>query len=188
MVANLFFEGQILPGDTVLEIAKRGVTGLERLGCREGDVVAVMLRNEPAYLISALMCRLGGFYACPINWHFKAEEAGYIVKDSGARALIIHADLLRQIESGVPSNVRVVVVQPPQAIVAAFSLDGNACHAPSGSVEWRTWLADSQPYSGPDRQPRGSLPYSSGTTGRPKGIKRQPLDPERAIRMSNVCR
>ena len=104
MVANLLFEGETLPGDAVRETAKRGVTGLDRLGCREGDVVVVMLRNEPAYLICALACRLGGFYACPINWHFK-EEAGYILRDSGARALIIHADLLRQIAGGVPPDI-----------------------------------------------------------------------------------
>ena len=85
-------------------------------------VVALMLRNDPAFLISMLMCRLGGFYACPINWHFKADEAAYVLQDSGARVLIIHADLLKEIASALPAGLELIVVEPSPEIRRAFGI------------------------------------------------------------------
>ena len=64
-----------------------------------------MLRNEPAFLEAMLIARQAGCYSCPINWHYKADEAGYILRDCGAKALIVHADLLRQIDGGVPARL-----------------------------------------------------------------------------------
>ena len=86
--------------------------GSTALGVGEGDVVAVMLRNEIAFLEAMLIARQAGCYSCPINWHYKADEAGYILRDVGAKALIVHADLLRQIEGGMPAGCHVIVVEP----------------------------------------------------------------------------
>ena len=81
-------------------------------------VVAVMLRNEIAFLEAMLIARQAGCYSCPINFHYKADEAGYILRDVGARALIVHADLLRQIDGGVPSGVQVIVVSRRDSLSA----------------------------------------------------------------------
>ena len=145
-----------------------------------------MLRNEPAFLEAMLIARLAGCYSCPINWHYKADEAGYILRDCGAKALIIHADLLRQIEDGVPAGCRVVVVEPSAETRAAFRLSAEQCALPPGATEWEAWLASSLRYDGPPRQVRYSLPYSSGTTGRPKGVMRQVSRPEQLARMLEV--
>src|SRR5262249_37294012 len=98
-------------------------------------------------------------YTCPINWHYKADEAGWILRDSGAKVLIAQPDLLRQIDGGVPPGVAVV-----------------AADAPS----WRTWLEAQPRHGGPERTARYSMPYTSGTTGRPKGIRRIPPPPGEA--------
>jgi len=188
MVASLLVDDELLEGDVVLEMANRGITALDSLGCVEGDVIAVMLRNDPAYLVAMLMCRLGGFYACPINWHFKAGEAGYVLSDCGARVLIVHADLLYQIEGAIPTGVTRIVVEPSAALRGSFALDPDSCRPPTKVLEWQSWLARHEPYAGSFRQPRTTLPYSSGTTGRPKGIKRQPLSAEHASRLAEVCR
>ena len=92
--------------------AAQAASGFEHLGIGEGDVVALMLRNAPAYLEAMLACRMLGAYYCPINWHFKADEAGFILRDSGAKALAVHADLLAQIEAGLPIGLPIVTVEP----------------------------------------------------------------------------
>jgi long-chain acyl-CoA synthetase len=188
MVATLIAGERILDGAAALARAARGVGGLDRLGVREGDVVAVMLRNDIAFLEAMLIARTAGCYFCPVNWHFKAEEAGHILRDSGAKVLIVHADLLAQIEGAVPAGVAVIAVEPSAHLRAAFRLDAERCRCPVDMLEWEGWLASASSYGGPPRQPRGSLYYSSGTTGRPKGIKRAPLTPEDVARMAETAR
>src|SRR2546423_5979829 len=113
MVAQVIWSAGERDGAAITERALRGVTALAALGVGEGDVVAVMLRNEIAFLEAMFVARQAGCYACPINWHYKADEAGYILRDVAAKALIVHADLLHQIEGGVPQGVSMIVVAPP---------------------------------------------------------------------------
>jgi len=113
MVAKVIWAGGERDGSAIAERAARGVNALAALGVGEGDVVAILLRNEVAFLEAMLIARQAGCYSCPINWHYKADEAGYILHDCNAKALIVHADLLRQIEGGVPPGCVVIVVEPP---------------------------------------------------------------------------
>ena len=82
-----------LDGATLQARADRAAGGFQSLGLKPGDTVAVMLRNDLPYL--ELMLALGrlGVHLVAVNWHFQAEEAAYVFQDSGARALVIHADL-----------------------------------------------------------------------------------------------
>src|SRR5215212_3471045 len=122
MVATVISADGTRDGAAIAERAARGVGGLDVLGIREGDVVAIMLRNEVTFLEAMLIARQAGCYSCPINWHYKADEAGYILRDCAAKALIVHADLLHQIEGGIPDGVQVIVVAPPPELRAAFRL------------------------------------------------------------------
>src|SRR6478736_5765680 len=110
MVARVIWSRGERDGAAITERALRGVNALGALGVGEGEVVAVMLRNEIAFLEAMCIARQAGCYSCPVNFHYKADEAGYILRDVGAKALIIHADLLHQIDGGVPPGVHVVVV------------------------------------------------------------------------------
>src|ERR1043165_6068302 len=122
MVATVIAGDRQRDGAAIQERALRGVSALTTLGHGEGDVVAILRRNEPAFLESMLIARTAGCYSCPINWHYKADEAGYILRDCSAKALIVHADLFRQIEGGVPDGVSVIVVEPSPETRAAFRL------------------------------------------------------------------
>ena len=108
MVARVIWSGGKRDGAAISARALRGVTALAALGVGEDDVIAIMLRNEVAFLEAMLIARQAGCYSCPVNWHYKADEAGYILRDCGAKALIVHADLLHQIEGGVPHGVHVI--------------------------------------------------------------------------------
>src|SRR3954466_15326636 len=127
MVATVVSGAIRREGAEIAERALRGVSGLAALGVGEGDVIAIMLRNEIAFLEAMLIARQAGSYSCPINFHYKTDEAGYILRDVGAKALIIHADLLHQIEGGVPPGVQVIVVQPTAETRAAFRIPPQQC-------------------------------------------------------------
>src|SRR3954451_4869718 len=73
---------------------RRIATGLAALGVAPGQCVAILMRNDIAFMEAAYAAQTLGAYAVPINWHFKAEEIAYILTDCGTRVLIGHADLL----------------------------------------------------------------------------------------------
>ena len=112
----------------------RAATALRNAGLGTGEVVAVMLRNEPALLELMMAARWIGARWCPINWHFKAAEVRHILVDSEARLLVVHADLLAQIEGAIPESVRVFVVEPEPFTRRAYDL-ADAGPQPARPVE-----------------------------------------------------
>jgi len=163
----------------LLARAARAAQGLHDIGIGEGDCVALFLRNDIAFLEASFAANALGAYAVPINWHFKADEAGYILRDCGAKALIVHADLLPQIAGAIPPGVAVLVVPTPPEIERAY---GVAAPRPSGTT-WDAWRDRNEPWATPGKATRSAMIYTSGTTGRPKGVRRQPQTPaqQRAI-------
>ena len=68
--------------------AARAAGGFAALGVGEDDSVALMVRNDFATFEANMAAGQLGAYAVPINWHFTAEEAGYILADCRARVLV----------------------------------------------------------------------------------------------------
>ncbi len=158
MTATLYFGDLVRAGEEVAARGSRLAGGLSKAGMEEGDVVALLLRNDPIYTDVIPACRTGGFYYCPINWHFTRDEVAFLLSDSGAKALIVAEDLYAAVKDAVPAGVKVFV-------------SGGA---PAGTREYESWLAAQAPYAGPVASPRGHIAYTSGTTGRPKGVMRKP--------------
>jgi long-chain acyl-CoA synthetase len=136
--------------------------------------VALMLRNDFATFEVNMAAGQLGAYAVPINWHSTPEEAGYILADSRAKVLVIHADLLGQIASGIPVDMKVIVVPTPPEIGDAYGVPAERRSA-SGAESRDEFVAASAANPEP---PKLSMIYTSGTTGRPKGVRRQPSTPE----------
>ncbi|MCG6877453.1 MAG: AMP-binding protein, partial [Betaproteobacteria bacterium] len=188
MPATLLFDDLETLGQSFDDAAARAATGLAALGVGEDDVVCIMLRNEPAFLEAVFAARRLGAYPCPINWHYKADEAGWILTDSDAKALVVGADLLPHIAHAIPRGVEIVVVEPEAATRSAFGIAAQDARVPNGMREWRAWLATHKPWSGPARVPRANMPYTSGTTGRAKGVRRILPAPEAAEAAATLAR
>jgi long-chain acyl-CoA synthetase len=151
--AALRFGAELIEPAELERRAACAAAGFEQAGVGEGDVVALMLHNCPAYLEAMLACRRLGAYYCPINWHYKADEAGHILRDSGAKVLVLDPSLFEQIRGGVPESVILI-------------------------KNWNEWREAHEPWNGAPRTPRGNMPYTSGTTGRAKGVRRVPATDE----------
>jgi long-chain acyl-CoA synthetase len=150
------------------------------VGLKEGDTIALMLRNEPALMDVMLAARQLGLYFTPLNWHFKSEEAAYIMRDCGAKALFAHTDLFQQIVDGIPPDVPVFALRPHPLTISTYNIQDPATCIPDGASDWMTIVAEAKPYTTSATIPRGMIAYTSGTTGRPKGVRRLPPSPEEA--------
>lgn len=132
-------------------------------GLRRGDRVALFAENHPRWFEVVWAALRSGLYLVTVNRHLSAEEAAYIVNDSESRALITSHHL-----AGVASAM---LADLPGCDVRLM-FDGLMVGFESyeGALEGQS----SEPL---DDQPRGDMMlYSSGTTGRPKGIKRELRD------------
>jgi long-chain acyl-CoA synthetase len=145
--------------------ALRATRALSELGVGAGDRVALLLRNSIEFLEASIATVPLGASAVPINWHWRSEEIAHVLGDSGAKALVVHADLWPAIAPSVPEGLSLVVVPA----------DGeDSAELPDGAVLWPDLLAEHQPWA---QQPEGapmSIIYTSGTTGTPKGVVRAP--------------
>ncbi len=154
--------------------AARAAAGFEALGIGPGDTVALYLRNDFPFLEASLAAGMIGAYPVPVNWHYTEDEARYLFSDSGAKLILIHADLIGPVRSALPKDVPVIVVETPEEIAAAYHIAPEATKVPPGFEDWERWLSRcaAQPKT---RSPApGTIIYTSGTTGRPKGVKRNP--------------
>ncbi|HEX2889363.1 acyl-CoA synthetase [Vineibacter terrae] len=168
------------PHDEVMREAERAAAGFAAHGIGPGDVVAVCLRNDFAFLTASAGASLIGAYVTPVNWHNSADEAGYVFVNSGAKAIVIHADLHRRMADAIPAGVLTLVVETPDAIVAAYGLAPQSAVLPAGVTGWTDWLARHAPRQGGRVAALGSMIYTSGTTGRPKGVRRAPTSEAQA--------
>jgi long-chain acyl-CoA synthetase len=162
----------------LMERAQRAASGLESLGVGRGDTVALYLRNDIPFFEASFAAGLIGAYPTPVNWHYTEDEARYLFENSGARVIVIHADLLGPVREAIPPGVPVLVVPTPPEIAAAYGVDPAAAAVPAGMTDWSSWLEGFPPHPGDGAGAPGTIIYTSGTTGRPKGVRRRPPSAE----------
>ena len=75
------------------DIANRGANLFRSLGIAPGDTIAVWLKNGLEYYHIYWAAQRAGLYICPISTQLTADEAAYILNDSGSKLLVTHADV-----------------------------------------------------------------------------------------------
>jgi long-chain acyl-CoA synthetase len=135
-------------------------------GLRKGDSFALLSPNSPRYHECYWAALRSGLYVTALNFHLSLEEQLYILRDCGARTLIVSAEM---------ADMAVKIAEAAPGIDVRLAFGGRV----EGYDDFEEALAASSPEPFED-QPAGlDMQYSSGTTGMPKGV-RAPL-PERQV-------
>jgi long-chain acyl-CoA synthetase len=166
----LYPAGTVITFDELETRANRLAHYFRQAGLVEGDAVAILMENNEHIHAIMWAARRSGLYYVPINTHLTAAEAAYIIDNSAAKAIIGSAALRKTCENlAEHSPARGRGPQPgglPDLLmIADDDLDG-----------WQRYpeCVAGQPDTPIDDEREGDLlQYSSGTTGRPKGIKRE---------------
>jgi long-chain acyl-CoA synthetase len=143
--------------------SNRLVHAIRARGVVKGDAIATMLPNGPEMLELYLAAFQSGLYLTPINPNLTPAEAAYILKDCGAKLFFSHeryAAAARQAadEAGLATDRR----------IASGTVEAFADYAR---------FTDGAPDTAPEDRSAGQvMNYTSGTTGRPKGVRRKLLD------------
>ncbi|HTK15358.1 MAG TPA: AMP-binding protein, partial [Acidimicrobiia bacterium] len=143
--------------------ANRLVRALRARGVQTGDGVAVLCSNRPEFLEAVVAVRRAGLRLTTINWHLTGDEAGYIVDDCDATAFVADA---RYAEAAAGAAKRA------PGLKARVSVGGEI----DGFEPWDAVLSGHGGDALEDPSPGRTMLYTSGTTGRPKGVHR-PGDP-----------
>jgi long-chain acyl-CoA synthetase len=140
--------------------ANRLVHALRAADVGAGDVTAVLCGNRRELFEITLAAGHAGVISVPVNWHWVADEVAYVLADSGAKALLAEAQFADVARAAVrEAGVEALCVQV-----------GGATEVP-GFAHYDDLVAG-QPLDEPDDQTLGGpMFYTSGTTGRPKGVR-----------------
>src|SRR3984957_26680 len=157
--------GTVITFDELEARANRLAHYFRQAGLVEGDAVAILMENNEHIHAVMWAARRAGLYYVPINTHLTAAEAAYIIDNSAAKAIIGSAALRKTCEN--------LAEQWHDSLPALLMIAGSDAGDLDGWARYPECVAD-QPDTPIDDEVEGDLlQYSSGTTGRPKGIKRE---------------
>ena len=152
--------------------ANRLAHHFRQAGLVEGDTVAILMENSEHFHAVMWAARRSGLYYVPINTHLTAAEAAYIIDNSNAKGIIGSAALretVEGLESELPRGL-------PEVLLIADGAESSAPGTSSDPEGWQHYpecVAQHPDTPIADEIEGDLLQYSSGTTGRPKGIKRE---------------
>lgn len=176
MQPTIVFQSQTITAEAFGQRVMRSAAALKAAGVGDGDVVALLMRNSPEAIELMLAARHLGAQWCPVNWHFLTDEVQYILNNSRAKVLLGDAALLKALTGLDSSHIQV------------WSIRGAGSADPSDWPAWEALRDASPPLADPPAPARGAMFYTSGTTGRPKGIVRQPFTAQQATANATMRR
>jgi len=136
---------------------------LRTRGLAEGDAVALMCSNRPEFAEVYAACLRAGLRMTCLNFHLQADEAGYIVDDCEARAFIAEGDRVAEVAHAAAAAA------PKASLRLTIGKDIPGFESYRDSLAPESGVDLSDPVRG------GTMLYTSGTTGRPKGVYRREI-------------
>ncbi len=131
---------------------------LRGMGLGPGDCIAIYMENHPRFLELCWAAQRSGLYYTAISSRLTAPEVEYIVKDCGAQVFLTSRD---------KGDVAAALAEPLSGLRGRLMLGGAA----PGYEHYEERVAEQPSEPVPDEQEGSDMLYSSGTTGRPKGVK-----------------
>ncbi|MCU1499505.1 MAG: AMP-dependent synthetase and ligase [Acidimicrobiales bacterium] len=145
-------------GDLVAR-ANRAANGFRALGLETGDTVCVLLPNSLDLIELYLGALQVGLYFTPVNFHLVGPEVAYVLDDTEAKVFVAHE--------------RFAAVARAAVDEAGFAADRTFAVGTVEGFRPLAELTDGRPDTAPEGRTTGAaMHYTSGTTGRPKGVKR----------------
>src|SRR5262249_27462895 len=158
---------------TLVDRVRRTALGLQALGIRRGDRVAILSENRPEWAIADYACLTAALTDVPIYPNLPADQAAYILRDSGATAAFVstaqQAAKLKQARADCPALQHVIgfgATRDPgvDLTLAEVEAMGAKAESPAATAAYREMADAVQPND------IATLIYTSGTTGEPKGV------------------
>jgi long-chain acyl-CoA synthetase len=137
----------------------RLVNGLRAAGLGPGDTVAVLAGNRHENVEAVMACGVSSWILVPLNWHLTAEEIAYILNDSGARAILVDTEY---------AATAVAAAKDAPGVTVRLAFGGGV---PEGFEDYEEVLAAASADEPADQASGTYMFYTSGTTGRPKGVR-----------------
>lgn len=141
--------------------ANRLVRALRQRGLRAGDAMALVCANRPEFAEVVLAATRMGVRLTPVNWHLTGEEIAYILDNSEARALVADARFAAAVADATAQVPDIAI-----RLAVAGEIEGHDAYDEAVAAHDGDDIDD--PVLG------RTMLYTSGTTGRPKGVDRQP--------------
>ncbi|MEV0076094.1 acyl-CoA synthetase [Nocardia neocaledoniensis] len=139
-------------------LANRYANGLRGIGLRTGDVVVSMLHNGVEAIAAYFAAYQAGLYIVAVNWHLTAPEIAYILGDSEASAFL--------------ASERFAATAAEAADLAELPADARFSAGTIEGFRPVSWLGAADTGRPDERSVGAPMLYTSGTTGRPKGVRR----------------
>lgn len=167
-----------LTHESLAQNARHAAACLRECGVEQGDVVALMARNGFAYFLLSEAVRYLGANLTPVNWHLTIPEVKYILDDCDAKVVVMHADFAtEEMRLAVSDRILFVESVAPE-IRAAYGLSDVFSSIASEDSALSEAMLRMAPIQGEAQPPAPALFYTSGTTGKPKAVKRKPVSAE----------
>ncbi|WP_020501951.1 AMP-binding protein [Sciscionella marina] len=156
------------------ERAARIAAGLRAQGIGEGDLVALVLRNSVEFLEIVAGARLVGARPVPVNWHLRWSELRHLLADCQACLAFAQTEFAETVAEVAPDSCAVLEVVPSARLAEEYGIGHTG---PNGAHPlFEDWLAAQQSrVVTPAKSEFGAVFYTSGTTGNPKGVLRDPV-------------
>jgi long-chain acyl-CoA synthetase len=145
-------------GDLYQRVYRLSAAFSQRFQLKRGDRVAIFLPNIPEFVISYYAIQRLGAMAVSLNVMLKRNEVDFILRDSGARLIITVPQFLQEVPDDLPLL---------EAVIVVGETDRQKCHKFSALLERSTAEV---PIANLESDDGAAILYTSGTTGKPKGV------------------